>query len=395
MGGSPVAGPSGSSSATTTGTGGAGGRGHANAGPHGHFLHPHPHARAHSRSHSHSHSHSRNTSTTSNTLGNHNAPMHSALPSPASTRAVSDARTAFVASMGNLLDNELQTRAASLHQGEKIIAKQEKDVQKGREALRKENDKLMKLVKEGGDVVKMTGNVQHFAETLEREFLILEETLRLARGGGEEDSEASWSASASENDEAFDGFDAREDDGETRSTDADHAIKGTPLSAAERRAARREEERREWEREEQERVRRETEGTLEERMRAMELDQIPRDRKIAVKIEGEGAGSSSSVLVMDTTVTEEDEDEDEDEEDEGKGEGIGTAVDHVDANAVAVDDVRDGAAPRGQTAEPDECERGPSTVPAGPALVHGHAEVPMRHRASAPPEPAHAPAPPP
>ena len=95
----------------------------------------------------------------------------------------------------------------------------------------------MKLVKEGGDVVKMTGNVQHFAETLEREFLILEETLRLARGEGEGDSEAS----ASENDEAFDGLDARGCDAETRTTaaaDADHAIKGTPLSPAERRAAR-------------------------------------------------------------------------------------------------------------------------------------------------------------
>jgi hypothetical protein len=71
------------------------------------------------------------------------------------------------------------------------------------ESLRKENDKLGKLAATHAKKVKEIGNVQNWAEMLEREFVILEETLRVVRGGGgdesdEYDSEGSWSGSEGE-----------------------------------------------------------------------------------------------------------------------------------------------------------------------------------------------------
>jgi hypothetical protein len=72
------------------------------------------------------------------------------------------------------------------------------------EALRKENDKLGKLAATHAKKVKEIGNVQNWAEMLEREFVILEETLRVVRGGGDDDesdgydSEGSWSGSEGE-----------------------------------------------------------------------------------------------------------------------------------------------------------------------------------------------------
>lgn len=78
-----------------------------------------------------------------------------------------------------------------LHANNAAIEKQERDVARAREGLRRENDKLAKLAEEHTRKVKEIGNVQNWAEMLEREFLILEETVRLVDGG----SEGSWEGS--------------------------------------------------------------------------------------------------------------------------------------------------------------------------------------------------------
>ncbi|KAK0651613.1 hypothetical protein B0T16DRAFT_83343 [Cercophora newfieldiana] len=101
-----------------------------------------------------------------------------------SQRQIEEARNAVVASIGNLLDRELQGRAALLHANNAAIEKQERDVARARDALRRENDKLQKLATENARKVKEIGNVQNWAEMLEREFLIVEETLRLGREVG-------------------------------------------------------------------------------------------------------------------------------------------------------------------------------------------------------------------
>ncbi|KAK5656265.1 hypothetical protein OQA88_5028 [Cercophora sp. LCS_1] len=105
-------------------------------------------------------------------------------PQISNQRQIDEARNAVVASIGNMLDRELSGRAALLHANNTAIEKQERDVSKAVEGLKRENDRLAKLAGEHAKKVKEIGNVQNWAEMLEREFLIIEETLRLANGGG-------------------------------------------------------------------------------------------------------------------------------------------------------------------------------------------------------------------
>ncbi|KAK4189867.1 hypothetical protein QBC35DRAFT_461646 [Podospora australis] len=113
-------------------------------------------------------------------------------------REVTEARNAVVASIGNMLDRELTGRARLLHENNAAIEKQEKDVTKALEGLKKENDKTQKVVETTARKVKEIGHVQNWAEMLEREFVILEETLRLVRrGSGSGSDSGSWTGSGS------------------------------------------------------------------------------------------------------------------------------------------------------------------------------------------------------
>ncbi|KAI1157597.1 hypothetical protein F5B18DRAFT_153769 [Nemania serpens] len=122
---------------------------------------------------------------------------------------VAEARAALVASMSNMLDSELQSRASLLHANSVALSRQERDVAKATDGLRKENDKLAKVVRDAGRKIKELGNVQNWAEVLERDFMVLEETMRLVRGGADSDDDESscsecsgsyWSGSESERD---------------------------------------------------------------------------------------------------------------------------------------------------------------------------------------------------
>jgi hypothetical protein len=122
--------------------------------------------------------------------------LNATLPTANTTRQIAEARTALVASIGNMLDRELQGRAAMLHANATAIAKQEREVQRSTEALRRENDKLAKVATDAAKQVKELGNVQNWAEVLERDFLVLQETLRLVREGSEDSG--SWSGTGSQ-----------------------------------------------------------------------------------------------------------------------------------------------------------------------------------------------------
>lgn len=117
--------------------------------------------------------------------------------------------------MGNLLDSELQTRASILHENAAALDKQERDVLRATEGLRREREKLAKEADGAARRVKELGNVQNWAEVLERGFLVLEETVRLAN---REDSEGSGSCSCSDcggsHDDDDDGDGGSEDGGE-------------------------------------------------------------------------------------------------------------------------------------------------------------------------------------
>ncbi|TWU74887.1 hypothetical protein ED733_003440 [Metarhizium rileyi] len=85
--------------------------------------------------------------------------------------------------MGNLLDAELQSRAGMLHDNAAALDRQESRVVEATEGLRRETDKLRREADGAARGVKELGNVQNWAEVLERGFLVLEETVSLGRRG--------------------------------------------------------------------------------------------------------------------------------------------------------------------------------------------------------------------
>lgn len=81
------------------------------------------------------------------------------------------------------MDSELGWRATAIHDNATVLDRQAKDVQRATDALRRENDKLAREADVAARKLKELGNVQNWAEVLEREFMVIEETVRLANGG--------------------------------------------------------------------------------------------------------------------------------------------------------------------------------------------------------------------
>jgi hypothetical protein len=83
-----------------------------------------------------------------------------------------------------MMDSELQWRASTLHSNAAVLNKQAQDVQRATDGLRRENVKLAREADAAAHKLKEIGNVQNWAEVLERDFLVLEETIRLANDDG-------------------------------------------------------------------------------------------------------------------------------------------------------------------------------------------------------------------
>ncbi|SMQ46491.1 unnamed protein product [Zymoseptoria tritici ST99CH_1A5] len=125
----------------------------------------------------------------STTVSSSSATAVAAPPSP--TRTQEEARAAVLASLssaGSFHDSKYLTRASDLHANSSAIAKQESELLKSSKALAKESDKWQKELDKATKGVKEVGDLQNWAEMLEREFCVLEETLRLAEGGEREES---------------------------------------------------------------------------------------------------------------------------------------------------------------------------------------------------------------
>ncbi|KAF1812604.1 hypothetical protein P152DRAFT_458429 [Eremomyces bilateralis CBS 781.70] len=100
-------------------------------------------------------------------------------------RRVAEARaavTASLAAVGSSIDNDMKTRAADLHANAASIEKQEKQVAKATAALTKETAKLQKMADTSTKKLKEMGDLQTWAETIERDMLVIEETMRLVEG---------------------------------------------------------------------------------------------------------------------------------------------------------------------------------------------------------------------
>lgn len=129
--------------------------------------------------------------TTTTTL---HTPSTTTLEDP--TRAQSEARAAVLATLssaGASYTSQLQTRAADLHANSAAIDKQQSQLTQARKGLATETAKLEKEVDKALKGMRDFGDVQNWAEMLERDFMVLEETMRLVEGGGEVERESGGS----------------------------------------------------------------------------------------------------------------------------------------------------------------------------------------------------------
>ena len=116
------------------------------------------------------------------------------------TQDTAEAHTAFTASLravGSNLDANLLGRAANLHENSAALSKQEEDLKKQTQNLSKQNDQLQKLADQGREGLKGVGDLQNWAELIERDLLIVEETLKLAeeedkKSGRDQEASESW-----------------------------------------------------------------------------------------------------------------------------------------------------------------------------------------------------------
>jgi len=99
-----------------------------------------------------------------------------------SARRTAEARAAVAASLasvGGSVDAELQTRAADLHANSAAITKQENELAKQAAALAEQSAQWQKLADTSTKKLNEIGDIQNWAEMIERDLLVLEETLKL------------------------------------------------------------------------------------------------------------------------------------------------------------------------------------------------------------------------
>lgn len=102
------------------------------------------------------------------------------------SRAQAEARAAVIASLesaGSNHDSHFQQRAADIHSNAIAIANQEDEIKRNTNALEKEHLKWKKEADRATAGLKAVGHVQNWAELMERDFMVLEETMRLVEGG--------------------------------------------------------------------------------------------------------------------------------------------------------------------------------------------------------------------
>lgn len=96
--------------------------------------------------------------------------------------------TASLAAVGGSVDSDMRTRATDLHANSEAIAKQEKDLAKQTAAVAKQSAQWQKLADTSTKKLNEIGDIQNWAEMLERDLLVLEETLRLVEGKDDPES---------------------------------------------------------------------------------------------------------------------------------------------------------------------------------------------------------------
>jgi len=111
--------------------------------------------------------------------------------SPSQETRQAEARAAVVASLnsvGSSYTADLQARSEDHHTSKAAIDLQEKELQKQTRALANDSAQWEKLLNSTTRQMRDFGDVQNWAEMIERDLLVVEETLRLAEGREESDN---------------------------------------------------------------------------------------------------------------------------------------------------------------------------------------------------------------
>lgn len=110
-----------------------------------------------------------------------------------------EAKAAFLASLnsvGSGADAGLQARASDIASNSVQLSKQQAELDKTTAALAKETAQYQKIADDARGKLKEIGDVQNWAEVIERELLVLEETMRIVEEdegkGGNGDDEGEW-----------------------------------------------------------------------------------------------------------------------------------------------------------------------------------------------------------
>ncbi|KAH0543928.1 hypothetical protein FGG08_001829 [Glutinoglossum americanum] len=114
---------------------------------------------------------------------------NSAMPSQLDDRRTSELR-ASLSAVGSTLDAELRPRITTIHSNSAALASQQADVAKQTAKLQKESVQWQKMADNSREKLKELGDIQNWAEMIERDLQVVEETLRIAEGDGIDERDA-------------------------------------------------------------------------------------------------------------------------------------------------------------------------------------------------------------
>lgn len=103
-------------------------------------------------------------------------------PDPHRTAEAKAAVTAHLTAIGNSYTSALETRASDIQNNSIVISKQEENVTKQTKKLADESKKHQKVADDAAGKLKELGDIQNWAEVLERDLLVIEEALKMGEG---------------------------------------------------------------------------------------------------------------------------------------------------------------------------------------------------------------------
>ncbi len=106
-------------------------------------------------------------------------------PDPQRTAEARAAFTAHLTSIGNSHISALEQRVGDIHSNSLAISKQEDEIEKESKKLADESRKHEKVADDVGSKLKELGDIQNWAEVMERDLLVLETAMGM--GEGEDD----------------------------------------------------------------------------------------------------------------------------------------------------------------------------------------------------------------